>query len=158
MNPDLIFMDEPTIGLDPQGAQELRQMVPELVGQGKTVFLTTHYMAEADQLCDQITIINKGLIVAQGSPREIKRGFSKIAILEILLRQNRPDAVQTLSKIEGIERAYSNIDGPSQKITVHTLPGLDIKEEVSRVFNTDNIESMIMREPTLEEAYLSIIK
>ncbi len=75
-NPDVIFMDEPTIGIDPVGAQELRDLVPQLVATGVTVLLTTHYMFEADQLCDTIAIINNGSLVALGTPREIKQGFS----------------------------------------------------------------------------------
>ena len=75
-DPEVIFMDEPTIGLDPIGAQELRQYIPELVDQGKTIFLTTHYMLEADMLCDTIALIDKGRLVALGTPNEIKRNFS----------------------------------------------------------------------------------
>ncbi|MEE8419263.1 MAG: ABC transporter ATP-binding protein, partial [Dehalococcoidales bacterium] len=71
MDPDILFLDEPTIGLDPFGAQELRQLIPELASQGKTVLLTTHYMLEADTLCQTVAMINKGKLVALGSPAEI---------------------------------------------------------------------------------------
>ena len=66
-DPDVIFMDEPTIGLDPAGALELRQLIPKLVDQGKTILLTTHYMAEADELSAYVGIINKGKIIATES-------------------------------------------------------------------------------------------
>ena len=66
-DPEILFMDEPTIGLDPAGAQELRQLIPELAHQGKTILLTTHYMLEADELCDPVDIINKGKMVASGT-------------------------------------------------------------------------------------------
>ena len=76
-DPTILFMDEPTIGLDPFGAQELRQLIPELVSLGKTILLTTHYMFEADQLCQTIAMINHGTLVAIGTPAEIKRGFKQ---------------------------------------------------------------------------------
>ena len=158
IDPDLLFMDEPTIGLDPQGAQELRQLIPELVRRGKTILLTTHYMLEADQLCDQIAIINKGAIIASGSPSEIKRSFSKIAVLEVILHDSRADTSEELNAIPGIENITSSWDGPIQKLTIHTLPGAEVREKITEILGQDNIESMSMRDPTLEEAYLNIIK
>src|SRR5919198_1157393 len=66
--PQLVVLDEPTIGLDPVGARELRHTIAELARAGKTVLLTTHYMYEADALCDRIAVIAKGEIVAEGTP------------------------------------------------------------------------------------------
>jgi ABC-2 type transport system ATP-binding protein len=157
-DPELLFMDEPTIGLDPMGAQELRQMIPELVKQGKTILLTTHYMSEADELSDQIAIIDKGNIVASGTPSVIKRKFSKVAILEVFLKQSDIAAAEKLNAISGIERVTSSMDGPVQKLTIHTRPGTDVRKEVKKAVGDDNIESMVDRDPTLEEAYLSIFK
>ncbi len=157
-DPELLFMDEPTIGLDPMGAQELRQMIPELVKQGKTILLTTHYMSEADELSDQIAIIDKGNIVASGAPSVIKRKFSKVAILEAFLKQSDVTATEKLNAISGIERVTSSMDGPVQKLTIHTRPGTDVRGEVKKAIGDGNIESMVDRDPTLEEAYLSIFK
>lgn len=157
-DPEILFMDEPTIGLDPIGAQELRQMIPELVRQGKTILLTTHYMSEADELCDQIAIIDKGTIIASGTPSEIKRRFSKVAVLEVILRQSQVNAVGDLSQIPAIKHVTSISDGPIQKLTIHTTPGSEVREEVTKVLGAGNIESIVMRDPTLEEAYISIFK
>ena len=71
-DPPVVFLDEPTIGVDPVGARELRATIASLVQAGKTVLLTTHYMFEADQLCDRIAVISKGKIVAEGTPRDLK--------------------------------------------------------------------------------------
>src|SRR5690242_2745697 len=71
-DPEVLFLDEPTIGLDPVGARELRVIVRELADAGKTIFLTTHYMFEADAICDRIAVINGGEIVAEGTPSSIK--------------------------------------------------------------------------------------
>jgi ABC-2 type transport system ATP-binding protein len=157
-DPELLFMDEPTIGLDPIGARELRQLIPELISRGKTILLTTHYMSEADVLCDRIAIINKGKIVASGTPSDIKKGFSKVNILELILRQSRVDAAESLSSVQGVERVTSSLDGPIQKLTVQILPGADVRADVTGVLGEDNIESVVVRDPTLEEAYISIIR
>ena len=68
-DPEVVFLDEPTIGVDPVGARELRQTIADLSQAGKTVLLTTHYMFEADTLCDRIAVIAKGRIVGEGTPR-----------------------------------------------------------------------------------------
>jgi len=81
-NPKVLFLDEPTIGLDPFSAREIREMIIELNKNGTTIFLTTHYMEEADKLCDRIVIIDRGKIVAQDTPKNLKRKYGKDASLE----------------------------------------------------------------------------
>lgn len=76
-NPKIIFMDEPTVGLDPLGANMLRDIIRKLKAEGRTVLLTTHYMQEADDLCDNIAIINKGKIVALDTPEQLKKTYGK---------------------------------------------------------------------------------
>ena len=71
-DPEIVFMDEPTVGLDPLGAHMLRDIIRRLRDQGKTVLLTTHYLPEAEELCDHMVILNQGEIVASGTPAEIK--------------------------------------------------------------------------------------
>ena len=71
-NPEIIFMDEPTVGLDPLGAHMLRDIIRKLRDEGKTVLLTTHYLPEVEELCDRIVILSHGEIVARGTPDEIK--------------------------------------------------------------------------------------
>ena len=70
--PEVLFLDEPTRGLDPNVAREIRRIVSELARQGVTVFLTTHYMEEADQLCNRVAIIDRGRIVALDTPGQLK--------------------------------------------------------------------------------------
>ncbi|MBQ1371912.1 MAG: ABC transporter ATP-binding protein [Oscillospiraceae bacterium] len=71
-NPEILFMDEPTVGLDPLGARMLRDIIRRLREEGRTVLLTTHYLAEAEELCDRMVIINRGKLVAGGTPTQIK--------------------------------------------------------------------------------------
>jgi ABC-2 type transport system ATP-binding protein len=82
-DPELIFLDEPTVGIDPIGARELRAVVKELVDRGKTILLTTHYMAEAEELCNRIAIVNKGNIVAMDTPEALKKRISRETIIEV---------------------------------------------------------------------------
>ncbi|OGO32699.1 MAG: hypothetical protein A2Z29_05005 [Chloroflexi bacterium RBG_16_56_11] len=157
-DPEVLFMDEPTIGLDPAGAQELRQMVPVLVKQGKTILLTTHYMSEADELSAQVAIINKGRIIATGTPTEIKRSFSKIIVCEAICRLIDAKAIEVVQRLPGIQRVNVTSDGPLQRLTIYALPGTEIKDGILKTLGEGCVESIIMRDPTLEEAYLSIIK
>ena len=71
-DPEILFMDEPTVGLDPLGARMLRDIIRKLRDEGKTVLLTTHYLPEAEELCDRMVILDHGEIVASGTPAEIK--------------------------------------------------------------------------------------
>src|ERR687892_135355 len=73
-DPPVVFLDEPTIGVDPVGARDLRATIASLTEEGKTVLLTTHYMFEADALCDRIAVISQGEIVAEGTPADLKAG------------------------------------------------------------------------------------
>lgn len=77
-DPEIIFMDEPTVGLDPVGARMLRNIIIKLKEQGKTVLLTTHYLHEAEELCDRMVIMNGGKIIKSGSPSDIKGDYSTL--------------------------------------------------------------------------------
>lgn len=77
-DPEILFMDEPTVGLDPIGARMLRDIIRGLKQEGRTILLTTHYLPEAEELCDQMVIMNKGKNVACGTPAEIKNGYDTL--------------------------------------------------------------------------------
>ena len=82
-NPDVIFLDEPTTGLDPQARHVIWQGLRKLLSQGKTILLTTHFMDEAERLCDELTIIDHGKLIANGSPRELIATLIEPDVLEI---------------------------------------------------------------------------
>jgi ABC-2 type transport system ATP-binding protein len=81
--PALLLLDEPTVGLDPQAARDLRERVLQLRDEGRTVLLTTHYMEEADQLCDRIAIVDHGRIVALDTPEGLKRGLKATEVVRL---------------------------------------------------------------------------
>ena len=157
-DPPVLFMDEPTIGIDPIGAQELRNYVPELAREGKTILLTTHYMAEADMLCDTIAIIDRGELAAEGTPGEIKRRFSRLGIVEVTVNRPREDLAARVSELEGVERVESSGEGALQKLTVSVSFGIDLKEKIVEAVGPENVEGLVSRDPTLEEAYINILK
>src|SRR5512138_665605 len=82
-DPDVLFLDEPTLGLDPVGAREFRQVILNLQSEKKTILLTTHYMFEADALCDRIAVINHGRIVALDTPGGLKANVSDLNVVEV---------------------------------------------------------------------------
>ena len=156
-DPDVVFMDEPTIGLDPQVAQEVRAIIPQLAARGKTVLLTTHYMFEADVLCDHLALIDHGEIVAEGSPSEIKRRVSQLSVIELQMRELPGDLVERLRTLPGVSNAQATQDGMLQRVIIQAKPDPQLRERVVSLINDDLLESVLEREPTLEEAYLSIL-
>ena len=157
-DPPVLFMDEPTIGIDPIGAQELRNYVPELASEGKTILLTTHYMAEADMLCDTIAIIDRGELAAVGTPSEIKRQFSQLEIIEVTVKRPREQLVADLSEIESVDRVESSGEGAFQKLTVFVKFSASLRDKIAEAIGPENIESLVSRDPTLEEAYINILR
>ncbi|HWN21361.1 MAG TPA: ABC transporter ATP-binding protein, partial [Gaiellaceae bacterium] len=101
-DPPVVFLDEPTIGVDPVGARELRATIASLTAAGKTVLLTTHYMFEADALCDRIAVIANGEIVAQGTPGQLKAGVADGSVVEVELFGVEEDSVERVRALDGV--------------------------------------------------------
>jgi ABC-2 type transport system ATP-binding protein len=106
-NPKVLFLDEPTAGLDPQARRAFWELIGSIKAQGKTIILTTHYMEEAEILCDEIVIMDHGRIVAQGTPQQLLRAHSDRVLLE-LPRQSFPDhawelPLNLLDKVDRVE-------------------------------------------------------
>src|SRR5213594_1871614 len=106
-DPPLVILDEPTVGLDPQASRDLRDRVRELRAQGRTVLLTTHYMEEADQLCDRVAIIDHGKIVALDTPAALKRTIraEEVVRLEIGLADDGAAVLERLSRSATVARS-----------------------------------------------------
>ena len=158
-SPKVLFLDEPTIGIDPIGAQEIRRIVPELAAEGVTILLTTHYMFEADSLCDRIALIDRGRLVVEGTPAEVRREFSNIRVLEVTLNEPLPGLQDQVSALPGVKRVNLSMDGLRQKLTVTVVPNAE-KQGLSHIQSTVGegpLASVVSRDPTLEEAYLSIL-
>ena len=157
-DPPLLIMDEPTMGLDPIGAREVQQLIRELAGRGKTVLLSTHYMHEDDNVCHMIGIINKGTLVAHGTPSEIKGQFGKLSVIDLTLKQARPGLAEEIAQLDGVERVNIVVDGVLQKFSVQLRTDIEISDRLASLAGPETVESLLTRTPTLEEAYVSILK
>jgi ABC-2 type transport system ATP-binding protein len=99
-DPKVVFLDEPTAGLDPQVRREIYDIVEELRRDKKTIVLTTHYIEEAERLCDRVAIVDHGQIIAQGTPRELKQASADKTRIEVRLA--REESEETLRTLEGV--------------------------------------------------------
>jgi ABC-2 type transport system ATP-binding protein len=125
-DPELLLLDEPTVGLDPQSARDLRDRVRELQAQGRTVLMTTHYMEEADQLCDRIAIVDHGRIVALDTPGGLKRTIAATEVVHLEIASGGGDAalLGSLEKAAGSLARQDRDDGTLQ-VTVHVRSARD---------------------------------
>jgi len=99
-DPDLLFLDEPTTGLDPQSRRQLWDIIRDFRRQGRTVLLTTHYMDEAERLCDRVAIVNQGRVIAQGTPRELIATLGGEHVVEFTLENGRAQDTEGYGVLE----------------------------------------------------------
>ena len=118
--PSVLFLDEPTRGLDPASSRNLRNLIRQLSAEGTTVFLTTHYMDEADELCHRVAFLAHGKIVALDSPRELKLRYGQ-RTAEVLLDDRR----QVVLNLDSLDDAklLSNWMNSGQVLTIHSQEG-----------------------------------
>ncbi len=152
--PPVLFLDEPTTGLDPTSRQRVWEAIRELLGEGVTVLLTTQYLEEADELAEKIVVVDHGLVIADGTPQELKEA-SRSARLEVTLAAAHVDAVRTLAPLVAGEVTVSE-DGRQLSAGVDTSAGL--ATAVVRALDAagvlvDNIE---VRQPSLDDVFFSL--
>jgi ABC-2 type transport system ATP-binding protein len=156
-DPQVVFLDEPTIGVDPVGARELRSTISQLVADGKTVLLTTHYMFEADTLCDRIAVIAKGEIVGAGTPAELKRGVAEGRVTEIEVFGIDDAAVERLRAIAGVTAVAVEELEQKQLVVVQTTGERELTPTLIAGLEGVSIGRVASREPTLEDAYVALV-
>jgi ABC-2 type transport system ATP-binding protein len=156
-DPPVMVLDEPTIGLDPVGARDLRATIAELTRAGKTVLLTTHYMFEADGLCNRIAVINHGEIVATGTPRDLKSIVADRTVVEIEAYGASDDAIERLRSAPGVTSVSIEEREQAQVLLVQSPKGLELTHELLRYLDGAEIGRVAAREPTLEDAYVSLV-
>src|ERR671935_1743706 len=157
-DPPLILLDEPTVGLDPQASRDLRDRVRDLRAQGRTVLLTTHYMEEADQLCDRVAIIDHGKIVALDSPQALKRTIraEEIVRLDIGVAGDGATIVDRLSRAGTVARSERH--NGTLSLTVHCASA---RELVPAAFDAAHaagatVQHVEVVPVTLEDVFLSL--
>src|SRR5712692_12071080 len=157
-DPPLVILDEPTVGLDPQSARDLRDRVRELKAQGRTVLLTTHYMEEADQLCDRVAIIDHGKIVALDSPAALKRTIraEEIVRLEIGLHGDGAGFLAQLGRSGTVARQQQT--NGTLAVTVHCSSARDLVPaafDAARAYGA-TVQHVEVVPVTLEDVFLSV--
>ncbi len=156
-DPPVLFLDEPTIGVDPVGARELRATIGALKAAGKTVLLTTHYMFEADTLCDRIAVIAKGRIVAEGTPRELKTQVSEGIVVEVEVYGIEDEAVDALRAIDGVTSVAVEDQDQAQVVVVQAAAGHEPTHAILGRLQGVSLGRVTTREPTLEDAYVALV-
>jgi ABC-2 type transport system ATP-binding protein len=156
-DPPVVVLDEPTIGLDPVGARELRQTIADLARAGKTVLLTTHYMYEADALCDRIAVIAKGEIVATGTPADLKSAVADRTVVEIEAYGAPEDAIRRLREAPGVTSVAVEDREHAQLLLVQAPQGSVLTQQLLGYLDGVRVGRVAAREPTLEDAYVSLV-
>jgi ABC-2 type transport system ATP-binding protein len=149
-NPEVVFLDEPTTGLDPRARREVWDVLLGLRKKGKTVFLTTHYMEEAELLTDTVAIISKGSIVAMGSPGELIESNANYLVLTL---QSVDEKVFEILQKMGFEPAHTN----HKKIKVRMEHQDDVRKILNAIKDAGaSFLSLDVRKPNLEEVFLKL--
>jgi ABC-2 type transport system ATP-binding protein len=152
--PPVVFLDEPTTGLDPQSRNALWVVIEELVAEGTTVLLTTQYLEEADRLASMIAVVGHGTVIARGTPAELKADLGA-TVLD--LGFERPDqATEAARLIAGVSTAPMRVEGTTIELNVDGGTGVVI-EALRRLGDADLPPStMALREPSLDDVFLSL--
>lgn len=153
-DPQLLFLDEPTTGLDPQIRLEIHGLIEELKAENRTVVLTTHYIEEAERLCNRVAIVDEGKIVAMGSPRELQQKSREQSRIQIVCAQpfnagqlpQWPDAVST------------TVDGAGRSLTVYSTRPAHTLFEIMRWLDQQGmqLEDVHLKRPTLEDVFVEL--
>ena len=152
-DPELMLLDEPTTGLDPQARHALWDRLYQLKRRGVTQLLTTHYMDEAEQLCDRLVIMDQGRIVAEGSPRELIRTHVSREVLELRFDDGRQaSAATTLDGVDG--DAVERVESLPDRLLVYT-PDADAATRSVHALELDPL-TMLTRRATLEDVFLRL--
>lgn len=156
LNPALLILDEPTTGLDPHSRQTVWRLIRGLVSDGTSILLTTQYLEEAEELADDIVVIDHGAVIAQGPPQVLKReiGGSRIEVQLVDDRQ----AATTVHLLDQFGTSGAHLDADSGIVTVPAFkePGLQAKVIRSLDVHDIDVADVRLREPTLDEVFLTL--
>jgi ABC-2 type transport system ATP-binding protein len=156
-DPEILFLDEPTIGLDPVGARDFRQVIRDLQSEKKTILLTTHYMFEADSLCQRVAVIDKGVIVALDSPSELKKHVADLSVIEIETFGTSDEIVKRLRALSFVDSLHVEEQDQRQMLLIQTARGAEAVPDVMNSLNGTRVGRVVVREPTLEDAYVRLV-
>jgi lipooligosaccharide transport system ATP-binding protein len=153
-DPEVLLLDEPTTGLDPQARHTVWDRLFRLKQRGVTLILTTHYMDEAEQLCDRLVVMDKGKIAAEGSPLELIRRYSTREVVELRFRgENRPEevAAELASRLDGFVR---RLEALPDRLLLYTDDGDATASHIHEL--SLDPDSVLVRRSTLEDVFLHL--
>ena len=154
-DPQMLFLDEPTTGLDPQVRLEIRDLIEELRQDKRTIVMTTHYIEEAERLCDRVAIIDSGQIIAIGTPRDLQKQSANQSSIEIKLVQ---PVREDVSLPEWAESVRSLISEDRRAITVYSSRPARTLVEIIKWLETNGLEleDVHLARPTLEDVFIEL--
>ena len=153
-DPQLLFLDEPTTGLDPQIRLEIHSLIEEMKAENRTVVLTTHYIEEAERLCDRVAIMNEGKIVAMGSPRELQQKSREQSRIQIVTTQ----PLQLAELPQWPDAVRNSLNGDGRDLTVYSTRPARTLFEIMRWLDQQGIqlEDVHLKRPTLEDVFVEL--
>ena len=156
-DPDVLFLDEPTLGLDPVGARDFRQVILNLQSEKKTILLTTHYMFEADALCDRIAVINHGRIIALDTPGGLKSRVSDMNVVEVEIFGIPQTTLERLRNLPFVDALSVEDYDQKQMLLIQTGRGAEAVSDILSAIDGQRVGRVVVREPTLEDAYIRLV-
>lgn len=148
-DPEIIFLDEPTTGLDPQSRRNLWDIITMMKQKSKTIILTTHYMDEAEKLCDQIAIIDQGKIIDKGTPKELIERLNAGRVIEVPISEENLPSLQTIKNKHRIEYHAGIAEIYTNQVT-------SCLEEILQVKSNFDIDNLHIRRATLEDVFIQL--
>lgn len=156
-DPEVLFLDEPTIGLDPVGARDFRQVIRDLQSQQKTILLTTHYMFEADALCQRVAVIDQGRIVALDTPANLKRLVSDLSVIEVEMYGGAATVLEQVRALPFVDAVTIEDRDQRQVLLIQSPRGAEAVPDIMSKLSEQRVGKVIVREPTLEDAYVRLV-
>ena len=153
---DLLFLDEPTAGLDPSARRGLLDYIKGKVRDGLTIFFTTHILEEAEYLCDEIAIINRGKIIAVDTPDELKNKFGREKTIKIRIGKTPQDISGILQEVGN----YEIVHDEGTVITIHSADSEQVLVKILQALQSNNIpiEDLSVVPTSLEEIFLTVVR
>ncbi len=156
-DPEILFLDEPTMGLDPVGGREIRQVIRNLQSEKKTILLTTHYMFEADALCERVAVIDRGRIVALDTPEALKHVVRDLAVIEIEVFGVPEKILNQIRKLPFVDTVSVEDLDQKQMLLVQSAKGPEAVPPLLASLDSVRVGKVSVREPTLEDAYVRLV-
>ena len=158
--PQVILLDEPTAGLDPQNKHALWDIIQKLKEQGKTIVLTTHMMEEAEELCDRVGIIDHGKLIALGTPKELIKQVKMENTITVIPDKSSPELLAKIKSIAGVKNAYTSQEANEVRETLKVItdcPDDILPEVVSTIVNVGTkVLSVQLSRVTLEDVFITL--